>query len=272
MAAALAVAVANGTPFLSRPVNATGSVAIITGDPGDDDYYASMLYGRVETGSVRSYAFSRPPMPETWAKVCYEIERNATRLVVIDNLVSFVPGDVNDHRPVRMFHDTAIDPLTRAGISVVLIHHTSEKRGEHGTPKIPMGNTAISAAARWKWRVELPDIAGPATLTFEGNYGPVHEMIVTRPEGKPIFDVIDVIKPDELVKRTIDRRADTQAKRAEIRQFILGECISLNGKETAEAIAEKFGGSVRTHAAQISRHAYGVRRDNGRWVRTVDAD
>lgn len=268
IAAALSVAIANGTPFLNQPVNASGKVAIITGDPGDDDYYASMFYGKVPSGTVRPYAFSRPPMQETWAKVCYEIQREQVTLVIIDNLVAFVPGDVNDHRPVRIFHDTAIDPLVRAGIAVVLIHHTSEKRGEHGVSKTPMGNTAISAAARWKVRVETPDVAGPTKLVLEGNYGPTHELIVTRPDGTANFEVIDAVEAGELARWKMERNAGTVARRAEYREYVLAECQGLNQTKTAEKLAEKYGGTKGTHTVMLSKGAYGVHRVGDQWERS----
>jgi AAA domain-containing protein len=260
LAAALAVSVANGTEFLGRPVNAIGTnrVAIVTGDPGDDDHYTRMIHRDVPAGSVRPYAFSRPPMPEIWAKVCYEIQRDQTELCIIDNLVAFVPGDVNDHRPVRVFHDQAIDQLTRDGIAVVLIHHTSEKRGDHGYSKTPMGNTAISAAARWKWRVETPDIVGPSRLTFEGNYGPTHEMHVTRPAGAAHFDVLEVVEPDELAQRRRNRQRATLDQRAAIGTFIATECQGLTQVDAASKVAQHFGLNPATVRTYIVKGIYPV--------------
>jgi AAA domain len=272
LAAALAVAVANGGTYLEKPAP-RGKVAIVTGDPSDDDQYYRYAYGRVPDGAVTPYAFSRPPMAETWGKVCYEIERNGTNLAIIDNLTAFAPGgDVSDQRSFRTFYDGVIDQLTRNGIAVVLIHHTSEKRGEHGGySRTPMGHTAISAAARWKWRIETPDVTGPSRLTFEGNYGPKYEMLVTRPGGVADFDVIEVTQPDELAARRRNRQRATMDRNAEIARWVVDNCQGVTSNtEAGRRVAGQYGGSEGTHRVMLGKGAYPVRHEgDGRWSLAV---
>jgi hypothetical protein len=207
LAMAIAIAVANGSPeFLGRKVNLDGpvKVGIIAGDPEDDIEYAKALRGNVPSGSVMTYCPQRPPQPEHWASVISEMKLWGVKLVIIDNLQAFC-RDVNDSRLVAPMLDRC-DQLTRAGIAVILVHHTSEKSTEHGPRTTPMGHTAISSAARWKVRAYLPD-NGHLIVTCEGNYGGKHELRLSRPNGRPNFDVISTADTGELTDRYAKRKA-----------------------------------------------------------------
>jgi hypothetical protein len=104
-------------------------------------------------------------------------------------------------------------------------------------------------------------------IEFDGNEGSPHRMTLTEPDGTPVFDVLAV--EDELEARR-KRQDETRERADEMRRFILTSCQDLNGKETAEKLAGKFGGTVSTHASQLSRKAYGVERIDGHW-RTMAA-
>lgn len=224
LAMAMAVAVANGAPeFLGRKVNLNGpaKVGIIAGDPEDDIEYVKALRGSVPPGMVMTYCPQRPPQPEHWASVLSEMKLWGVQLVIIDNLQAFC-RDVNDSRLVAPMLDRC-DQLTRAGIAVILVHHTSEKPSEHGPRTTPMGHTAISAAARWKVRTYLPD-NGHLIVTCEGNYGGKHELRLSRPNGQPTFDVISTADTGELSDRYARRKAErdkaTLNRNAEIAAYV----------------------------------------------------
>lgn len=257
IAMALAIAVANGSDtFLGRKVNLNGpaKVAIIAGDPEDDSEYDRVIAGGVPPEGVHIYCFSRPPQAEHWQEAITELRHWGAQLVIIDNLQSFC-RDVNDSRMVAYVLDRC-DQLMRAGIAVVLVHHISEKTGPNGSSTTPMGHTSISAAARWKVRTYLPD-TGPLKLTCEGNYGPMHEIILSRPDGKPRFDVLDTADAgkiaDRRARRKVERDKAKLDKNAAIAAFWRQHCQGMTQRQAAEKIAAEFGGKAATHQPLISR-------------------
>ena len=66
-------------------------------------------------------------------------------------------------------------------------------------------------------------------LQCDGNEGTPHNIIVTEPNGTPHFEVLKTEDADEIRGRTRDRAAETKAKRADYRAFVLGECQGLSG-------------------------------------------
>lgn len=258
LAMALAVAVANGyETFLGRKVNLDGpvKVGIIAGDPEDDSEYDRVIAGTVPADDgVHVYCFARPPQPEHWQEALTELRHWGAQLVIIDNLQSFC-RDVNESRMISPILDRC-DQLMRTGVAVVLVHHVSEKSGPGGPSTTPMGHTSISAAARWKVRTYLPG-NGPLKLTCEGNYGPMHEILLSRPDGTLRFDVLGAADAEQITERRAQRKAvrdKTKLDRnAAIAAFWRTNCHGMNYDEASAKIAAEFGGKASTHRSQISR-------------------
>ena len=272
IAAALAVALANGaTHFLGRKIANDGqrmTVGIVAGDPCGAREYTRRLVETKAIGTGRIYVNEphRPTRQETWEEVRETAEQHGWQFVIVDNLSSFVPGSLNDDVSVKMFYQQ-IDAFPRNGIPVLVVAHTSDKWSDRGPSRIPMGSSLIRFGPRW-W-CNAYRSGGYLQLEYDGNEGTPHRITVNEPNGVPSFDVVRTADSTEM--RGQRRNVETMAKRAEFREYVLAECQSLNGQQTAERLAERLGGSVSTHKTLLSRGGYGVRRENGRWVRTLQA-
>jgi hypothetical protein len=271
LAAALAAALADGKQeFLGKTITATGpvSVGVIAGDFGDGDAYAEQFRLVTDADSITIYHVNRPPNRQLWDELRLDVQEAHHNLVIVDNLTAFIPGSLNDDVSVNEFYDF-MDGFARRDVAVLVIAHISEKTGEHGKSKYPMGSSAIRARARWLWRVER--CRNGLRMTFEGNGDAPHEMIVSEANGVPSFDVLSTTGSDELADRrdrkARERQQKTRDQRSQYRDFVIGECPHLNGAETAAAISARFGGAVSSHQSMLSKGAYGVRRQpGGGWI------
>ena len=277
LAATLAAALANGAgDFLRQSIATTGrqSVGVIAGDFGDDEAYGDQLRNVLDDGAkVIVYGLDRPPVVKTWEGLQLAARRAKHGLVIVDNMTSFVNGSLSDDISVNRFYDE-MDKFVRDGRAVLVIAHSSEKSGEHGKSRLPMGSSVIRARARWTCFIESN--YGNTRLTFDGNYGAPHQMIVSPPNGTAAFSVVSAIGPEEFaagkLARSRTRRAQTEARREGIADFVLESCQGLSQAVTAEKIEAQFDGAVSTHKTHLSRGAYGVMMDRAshQWVRVRD--
>jgi hypothetical protein len=277
LAAALAAALVNGeADFLGRTISpATYSVGIIAADFGDDQAYGDLLRQVLKDGTeVPVYALDRPPDRRVWEGLQLASRQRQHDLMIVDNLTAFVDGSLNDDVPVNTLYDE-LDRFVRDGTAVLLVAHSSEKAGEHGRSPHPMGSSAIRARARWLWRVERRTT--DTRLSFHGNYAAEHEITVSLAAGTPRFEALGTVDSAELTERRVRRRRErsdqTRVKSDQIREVVLSKCQGMNGKQAAELLAGRFGGAASTHEAQLSRGAYGVKRDGqtGRWAPILKA-
>jgi len=270
LAASMAIAVAGQAPtWLGREVTRHGHALIVAGDPdGEREYGRRLRAGGA--GNVRLYAPTRPAIPETWAEVAMIARSQQSAMVVIDNLSAFVPGTLNDDLAVKRFYDQT-DQLARDGAAVLIVAHTSEKAGEHGPSRVPMGSSFIRFGPRW-W-CYAHRARGKLLLDFDGNDGRPWGLAVSEPDGTPSFDLLGETTADELAERrerkSRERATMTREHRERIAQFVLAECQGASRNATGERVAERFGGAAGTHKNQLSRGAYGVRQvgASGRWER-----
>lgn len=177
-----------------------------------------------------------------------------------------MPGSLSNDDAIKALYEQ-IEWFPRQGIPVLLVPHTSDKWSEAGGySKIPIGSSLIRFGPRW-WAF-MYRARGNAVIAFDGNEGTPHTITLTEPDGTPVFDVISV--EDELAARR-KRQEETRRKADEIRGYVLSECQGLNGQQTAAELAARFGGAASTHAGQLSRGGYGVRRIDGRWQAAWEA-
>jgi hypothetical protein len=250
------------------------SVGVIAGDFGDDEAYGDQLRSVLDDGVlVRVYGLDRPPVPRTWEGLQLAARQAGHSLIILDNMTSFVNGSLSDDIAVNRFYDE-MDKFVRDSRAVLVIAHSSEKSGEHGKSKLPMGSSVIRARARWTCFIESH--YGNTRLTFSGNYGAPHQMTISPPNGAASFSVISAIGPEKFAaeKRAKSRArgAATEAKRQAIGDFVMESCQGCTNAAAAERIAAEFDGTVGTHKSLLSRGAYGVLMDRAshRWTRADD--
>jgi AAA domain len=262
VAASLAAALANGqSQFLGRDIANGGqpmTVGIVAGDPLGTSEYAELLVKSGAIGDGRVYVIEpdRPTRRETWGEVKDKADKYDWNFIVVDNLSSFVLGSLNDDDGIKALYEE-IDHFPRVGIPVLMVAHVSEKRTEHGPSRIPMGSSYIRFGPRW-WCLAYRS-GGYLHLEFDGNRGTPHNIIVTEPDGTPCFDVIETGEP-----RRRQRNLETKAKLDAKQDYVIAKCQGVNGQQTAEKLAAKFGGSASTHAARLSDGGYGVKNVGGR--------
>lgn len=254
LAAAIAIAVAGqAQTWLGRPVTRHGHALIVAGDPdGKREYSRRLRAGDAENVSV--YAPTRPAIPETWGEVAMAARRYNSALVVVDNLSAFVPGTLNDDFAVKQFYDQT-DAMARDGAAVLIVAHTSEKSGEHGPSRVPMGSSFIRFGPRWWCYAHRP--RDKLLLDFDGNDGRPWGLAVSEPDGTPWFTVLGETTADELAERRDRRKRDrgdeTLRRNREIARFWRDECQGISNRAAGEKIAARFGGSADRHRQMITK-------------------
>lgn len=259
LAGSLAIGVAApDASWHGQAITRHGHVLVVAGDPdGEREWTHRLRQGHQADNSISLYAPNRPAIPQTWEEVRLIARQTSSVLVVLDNLSAFVPGSLNNDDDIKKLYDR-IDGIARDGAAVLLLAHTSEKSGEYGPSRLPMGSSFIRFGPRW-W-IYVHRQRGVLLLDMEGNDGQPWQMTLTEPDGTPYFKKLGQVQADELAKRRRERTDRTKTKANSYQAFVLTECQHLNGLETAKAIFAKFGGKVATHQTQLSRRGYGVRR------------
>jgi energy-coupling factor transporter ATP-binding protein EcfA2 len=266
LASSLAIALATGQEkWLGRDIkaNAPRKVGVIAGDPVGAREYARRIVPTIGSAAIDVYEPNRPTRPDTWERISEIADLSGWQFVILDNLSAFVPGSLSNDDDIRKLY-TQIDNFPRQDIPVLLIAHSSDKSGEHGYSRIPMGSSMIRFGPRW-W-IYAYRSRGSLHLQCDGNEGTPHNIVVSEPDGTPHFEVLRTEDSEEIRGRARDRAAETKAKRADYRAFVLKECQGFSGTDTADALAAKFGGSRNTHAARLSDGGYSLERaEDGSW-------
>ena len=237
LAMSLGVAVAAGAEdWNGKALNGSGPVTYVGGDPGVI-YEAYDRLNRVRDdmaeGEIRIIAPERPTRREAWQEIADRSD--GSQLLILDNLTQFVPGSLNDDSAVRAVMEE-LTALTRNGMAVCVLAHTSDKRNEHGyAPDKPAGSFSIRSIPRWF--VSLDRKEGSHFLAkLAGNDAKPWEMILTEPSDRPQFDVLDVITADQVAARRRNRRKDTLDLKAEAWRL-------LDSGMSGKGVAAKLGKS-----------------------------
>ena len=250
LALSLAVSVASGRSWNGLPVNGSGPVAMVSGDP--DGIYEN--YERLDKvrddlgdGEVRVFVPERPLAEKTW----FELEEitDGCKLMILDNLTQFVPGTLNDDYAVKMVYEK-LEAFARNGMSVCVLAHCSDKRNEHGySSNLPAGSFVIRSVPRWF--AYLRRTSGVLNVALSGNSGGrPWEMSLSEPTDTPRFDILDALSPEQLADRKGKGRTRGKLERAEDYRAYK----AAHPEMTQKAIAEHFHVSQGT----MSRHLNAV--------------
>lgn len=251
-------ALLSGDDFIGVPVpqDRDFKVAVCWTDDGGAADYASQVQGLLPVDSeplIDYYCLSQMTA-DRWRELFEEVTARGSTVLLVDNLTQALIGSINQDEAIRQFFD-GIRLFTRRGIPVVIVGHSSEKKMQNGAaPDKPMGSSAISQSVRWRCFVKRSR-KGNLTLTFSGNYAEPHEIILKHGAGAR-FEVLDAKSADQ-VKADADNRSQQRSKKtldrnAEMAAFVVDHCQGNSVRDSAKAIAEKFGGSHNTHRGALS--------------------
>lgn len=231
LAQSLAVKVAAGAPdWNGRALTGFGPVAYVGGDPG----VKYELYDRLDKvrndlgdGEIRVIIPERPTRQKAWVEIAEHSD--GCRMLVLDNLTQFVPGSLNDDSAVRAVMEE-LTALTRDGMAVLVLAHTSDKRNEHGyAPDKPAGSFSIRSIPRWFLYLDRKE-GSHVQVKLAGNDARPWEMSITEPVDRPVFDVLDITTADQVASRRRRRAKETLDLNAEAWGLLDS---GMSGKEVA---------------------------------------
>lgn len=175
LAAAMVGAISRNEPtFLGQSVNSHGPVLVISTDPGEPQVWGQRMDKIQPTHEV---AIARYSGGSVWHDVTEEIDRLKPALLIFDNALGAIKGDIRGNEPARELLDRLDDVIAR-DVAVLLIAHSSVRMHEDDTyTKGPMGSTAYDAWDRLTVHVED---AGRDTklITSQGNESPRFQISV----------------------------------------------------------------------------------------------
>jgi hypothetical protein len=239
---ALVASIARGErTFLGRTLSRSfDRVVIVTTDAGGVSEYAARLEAAGVVGEAHvTIWFADPTMLDAvgWAQLSDFIGPNSSTLVVIDNLTQILAGSMNDDVAIGVVW-TGVRRLTNAGCPVLVVHHQSDKSGQYGPPRGPMGHTAISALARWKVNIRPNQECSQITLRTEGN--DAKGEVIVLDWGTPVT-TFDVRSTEPVGGRRQRRSKETLDVRAEAAKYILTEAQGITtNNEVADLLAARF--------------------------------
>ena len=248
----IASGLASGGTFLGRSwAERPDRVVLCTTDAGGLAEYANRLneLGVSDMATAdRLHLVEDPPTATAgWAAIRQRTGLTSRSLVIIDNLTGFMP-DINSTKDAHAFFGAIRAALIQHGVGVVVVAHKSEKFGERGKARTPMGTTAISAYLRHA--VFVDRATEGVRLTTWGNECPAPEVLhlVRKGSSAAAYEVV----AEELASATAARRrAETMDERAAIADWVVGHCQGKNKTATAKEIANHFGGTEGTYLKRL---------------------
>ena len=271
MTAGMVASLVTGAPFLGREVYGTRKVAVCWSDDRGPAEYSKRITPLLPDGSTDDVMFYQMPIMRTaeqWQGLYDRVMDDGCDFVVFDVLTQIVDGDINDGPPIAKFFD-GVRRFTRNGIPVLVITHSSEKRGPHGqAPNKPMGHTSISGFARWNIYLQKSS-KGDWKARCSGKWADAWEVCFKASKfNVPRFEVVGEENGEELRAKSRQRSRDVMNQRADIARYLVDECQGMTKVEAAKRIAEKFGGRANTHQARLSDGTYDalVHFDRGAWT------
>lgn len=170
LVAAMVAAVASGdSEFLGRKVNAHGDVLVVSTDSGEPNVWGrrTVGYGVEDSVYVTTYR------PRDWADLHAVVARDRYALLVFDNVLGAITGDVRDNSAAAELLGNLKHVAQELRVPVLAVAHSSARKFEDGThSKGPMGSTTYDAWDRLTVHVEPGPGPGDLTIDAHGNETP----------------------------------------------------------------------------------------------------
>lgn len=267
---AMLAAIANGeSDFIGRPIAAPGlSCAVIAADPDSAYEYAEEFRTLLSPGvQIPIHCPDLPVAIDTWQELHSLASRNGYRVILVDNLTQFTPGgDLESTAAVQELMNR-LRWFDMNHVAVALIAHASKN---NFTSSHALGITTIHAGPRWACRIT--GTGDVRKLAFSGNPGAGKAWAThTRVTSSGRLECVNGPADCGGDGRKRQRGGKRRAKSDQIRDYVLSECQPYNGKDTGARIKARFGGAASTHASNLSRGVYGVKRNGNRWVPVLRA-
>jgi len=262
----LATALSTGEQWLGRAVQGgPHRVAFVVTDPGAVAETSRRWQDRTGTRTGLLVGQLDPTQPEVWRRLAEQVQDDGTTVLVLDNMLGALAGDVNSAKDCRVLTD-GLNLVLATGAAVVAVHHTG-KAGEHGPGRSPLGSQHLKAWPRSVLR--LSHRGGPdrrALTTESNNSEPLDLSLSVEWMGRAAR--FDVLTETQVNERSRERSKETLDKSAAMAAFVLAECASVgNLSEVARRLAGKFGGKESTHRSSLTRGPLSalVRITDGTW-------
>lgn len=204
------VAVSGQEEFLGRAVERRDwRAGILTGDFRDAPRWCERLEGVLapeQMTKVNIYDPTRVKMPfdEGWAELAKVADWEGVNLLVIDNLSTFIPGDINHGPACMQFFDTLVQ-FTAKDITVIVLAHSTEKHSQFGTQDF-IGHSAIKQRPSFHLKVRKVDDYHKI-LTTHGNDSGDGELSVSMADpAVPAFRLVSQKGSDQLSEERRSRR------------------------------------------------------------------
>ncbi|MFJ4656524.1 AAA family ATPase [Nocardia sp. NPDC088792] len=253
LVAHLVSALVSGGEFLGVEVpRRPFSVGVcFTDDAGHREY--SNRIGSVLPGTDHPVMLYGLPMMKRadWDALHRVVTDAGHNVLVIDNLTQILDGSMIDDDVIRRCFD-GIRRFTRSGIPVVIVGHATDAQGKNGwKPDRPMGSASISQSVRWLMQIRSAKGGNLKVKTY-GNIDHGRTLEI-RPEEGARFTVLSGIEMSEIVAKNRERSADVLDRTADQARFVVDQCQGMSQRSTAEALAEKFGGSAGTYRNSLGK-------------------
>jgi hypothetical protein len=236
IAAMVGAIAGEATEFMGQPVNVHGSVLVVSTDPGEPRMWGRRMATMPLVHDVLIAPYSGG---QVWDSLAEQIEKSRPVLLVFDNALGSVKGDIRGNEPARVLLDK-LDEVIGLGVPVALIAHSSVKLHEDDSySKGPMGSTAYDAWDRLT--VHIEDSGRDTKLiSTKGNESPALS-ITADLQFSEARGASWALLESETKQDKRPRKAETNATR---RAFAYNEIVGnedLRGVSTREAIAEHLG-------------------------------
>jgi len=108
--------------------------------------------------------------PDYWARQCAELVALKVELLVLDNVLGCIDGDIAEPRAARAFLDK-LDPIMLAGIPILVVTHTAKAAAVHGGAGVgaAIGGRLFGARPRVLLHMMKAQRLG-MRLRIDGNY------------------------------------------------------------------------------------------------------
>ncbi len=267
----LAISLVTGDPFLGRPpAREIGRVVVLTTEV-DGVQECGRRASEVLGARVHDVWWDVVPIhaldADGWERLAEELGPDRATFVILDNLTGVVQGSLNDDASVRTVFD-GLRRLTARGAIVLVLAHISEKSSERGKSTKPLGSTAISAAARWRVRIDRQG-DDRLRLTCDGNAA--QRVVLTLARGAIATEFHEISKETAQDRQVTQRQRHdaTKTRNAQIAQRIATEWRELSARTISELIsAAGYGIKANTALTHLSKkQQYGalVERTTSGW-------